>query len=168
MDMGITASAPKLALSFKGAAKTALLGGVVMLGSACASIQDHKGYINDEVLLASVQPGLDNRESVKGTLGQPTLESQFGEPVWYYVSSKTRQKPFTTPKISEHSVLAVRFDDAGNVLSAERSGMEQVARLRPDGDETPTLGRERSFLNDLFGNIGQVGSLGGAGGGPGQ
>jgi hypothetical protein len=35
--------------------------------------------------------------------------------------------------------------------------MEQVARIDPDGDETPTLGRERGFLEDLFGNIGQVG-----------
>ena len=33
--------------------------------------------------------------------------------------------------------------------------MEQVARIDPDSDETPTLGRERSFLEDLFGNIGR-------------
>ena len=42
-------------------------------------------------------------------------------------------------------------------------------RISPDGDETPTLGRERTFLQDLFGNIGQVGAAGaGAPGGPGQ
>ena len=32
--------------------------------------------------------------------------------------------------------------------------------LSPDGDATPTLGRERSFLEDLFGNIGAVGAAG--------
>ena len=139
---------------------------VVALATGCSSIVGHKGYLADEVILQSVQPGVDNRTSVERTLGQPSFKSQFGEPVWYYVSSTTRQRPFTTPRISEHTVLAVRFDQAGNVLSAERSGLEQVARISPDDDETPTLGRERSFLQDLFGNIGQVGA-GGVGAGSG-
>ena len=142
-----------------------------LTAGGCASITNHKGYINDEVLVASVQPGLDNRESVRGTLGAPTMMSQFGEPVWYYISSRTEQAPFTRPRIEEHSVLAVRFDPAGNVVSAERTGMENVVRLNPESDETPTLGRERGFLEDLFGNIGTVGAAGlggqGAGGGGG-
>ena len=135
-----------------------------LTAGGCASITNHKGYINDEVLVASVQPGLDNRESVRGTLGAPTMMSQFGEPVWYYISSRTEQAPFTRPRIEEHSVLAVRFDPAGNVVSAERTGMENVVRLNPESDETPTLGRERGFLEDLFGNIGTVGTGMGAGG----
>jgi hypothetical protein len=49
-------------------------------------------------------------------------------------------------------------------VAADRSGMEQVVRISPEGDETPTLGRERSFLEDLFGNIGQVGAAGMGGG----
>ena len=44
--------------------------------------------------------------------------------------------------------------------------MEKVAQISPDGDKTPTLGRERSFLEDLFGNIGQVGAGGAGPGGP--
>ena len=142
--------------------------GVSLLAAGCSSIVGHKGYLADEVILRSVQPGVDNRQSVERALGQPSFASQFGEPVWYYVSSTTSQKPFTTPKITGHTVLAVRFDEAGNVISADRSGMEQVARINPENDETPTLGRERSFLEDLFGNIGQVGAAGvggGAGGG---
>ena len=136
-----------------------------LTAGGCASITNHKGYINDEVLVASVQPGLDNRESVRGTLGAPTMMSQFGDPVWYYISSRTEQAPFTRPRIEEHSVLAVRFDPAGNVVSAERTGMENVVRLNPESDETPTLGRERGFLEDLFGNIGTVGTgMGGASG----
>ena len=135
-----------------------------VLVTGCSSITNHKGYLADEVVLRSVQPGVDNRTSVERTLGQPSFVSQFGEPVWYYVSSTTSQKPFTTPRIIEQSVLAVRFDAAGNVIAADRSGIEQVAYISPDDDETPTLGRERGFLEDLFGNIGQVGSGAAAGG----
>ena len=132
--------------------------------SACSSITNHRGYIVDETLVRSVQPGIDNQASVRGVLGQPTYTSEFGDKVWYYISSTTQQAPFTTPKISQHTVLAVRFDDAGNVVSSERTGLEQVARISPDGDETPTLGRERGFLEDLFGNIGTVGAPGLGGG----
>jgi outer membrane protein assembly factor BamE (lipoprotein component of BamABCDE complex) len=117
-----------------------------------------------------VQPGLDNQQSVRGTLGQPTMVSQFGDPVWYYISSRTQQAPFRQPRIDQHTVLAVHFDAAGNVVSADRTGMEQVARIDPVSDKTPTLGRDRGFLEDLFGNIGSVGTAlpgGGAGGGGG-
>ncbi len=41
--------------------------------------------------------------------------------------------------------------------------MDQVVYLTPDGDETPTLGRERGFLEDLFGNIGTVNAPGAPG-----
>ena len=150
--------------------KAALVGALVLL-SGCSSIQEHRGYIVDETLIQSVQPGVDNRNSVEATLGRPSFTSQFGTPTWYYVSSVTQQRPFGTPRISAHTVLAVTFDQAGNVLTADRSGIDQVVRLDPESDETPTLGRERNFLQDLFGNIGQVGTpgLGGSGGagGPG-
>jgi outer membrane protein assembly factor BamE (lipoprotein component of BamABCDE complex) len=133
----------------------ALAAGV--LASGCSSIQTSRGYIADPLLTTAVQPGIDNRTSVEQTLGRPSFTSQFGEPVWYYVSSTTSQKPFTTPKITAHQVIAVRFDPAGNVATTDRSGIDQVVRLEPDDDATPTLGRDRSLFEDLFGNIGQVG-----------
>lgn len=136
--------------------------------AACTPIVGHRGYLADEVLLQSVQPGVDNRQSVERALGRPSFETQFGQPVWYYVSSTTAQKPFTTPKITQQTVLAVRFDPAGNVASVQRSGLENVVRINPENDKTPTLGRERTFLQDLFGNIGQVGTGGGPGAGGGR
>jgi len=141
--------------------------GAAMLTTGCVSILGHRGYLADEVLMQSVQPGVDNRQSVERTLGRPSFVAQFGEPVWYYVSSTTQQKPFRKPEIEQHTVLAVHFDEAENVINVERSGMEQVARINPENDETPTLGRERSFFQDLFGNIGQVGAGAPAGGGGG-
>jgi hypothetical protein len=67
-------------------------------------------------------------------------------------------------------VLLVRFDQAGNVASMQRSGKELVLNLDPSGRQTPTLGRKKSFFDELFGNIGSVGSAGmpgyGGGGGP--
>ena len=140
--------------------RNAALLGALALVSGCSSITDHRGYITSPTLMQSIQPGIDNRQSVEGTLGRPSFVSQFGQPTWYYVSSITKQKPFASPQITSHTVLTVKFDQAGNVVAADQTGIDQVVRIKPDSDKTPTLGRERSFLQDLFGNIGQVGAGG--------
>lgn len=140
---------------------------VVTAASGCTSIQERRGYLADNLLYNGIREGVDNQRSVEATLGRPTFTSQFGEPTWYYVSSTTGLRPFGSPKIQDQSVMAVRFDTAGNVTSIDRSGIDRVVYLSPEGDETPTLGRERGFLEDLFGNIGAVGAAGTApAGGP--
>lgn len=146
---------------FRLLATGAILAGALAVGG-CSTIREPRGFIADPTLVASVQPGVDNKQSVQATLGHPSFESQFGEPTWYYVSTVNGRRPFAAPRIADHQVLAVQFDAAGNVASVQKSGLEKVVYLSPDGDETPTVGRERSFLEDLFGNIGSVNAPGGA------
>lgn len=159
--MGISGVLVRKALA--GAALAALLGAA----AGCTSIKEHRGYLADSLLYNGIRAGIDNQRSVEGTLGRPTFTSQFGQPTWYYVSSTTGQRPFGRPQIQDQSVLAIRFDTAGNVAEVDRSGIERVVYLSPESEETPTLGRERGFLEDLFGNIGAVGAAGQApAGGP--
>ncbi len=136
--------------------------GLAVLAGGCTSIRNHRGYIVDQALLDAIQPGIDNRASVERTLGRPTFISQFGNKDWYYVSQDTKTPAFRRPRTESQTVLRVSFDPVGNVIAVDRKGMEQVARIDPEGDKTPTLGRDRSFLEDLFGNVGAVGA-----GGPG-
>lgn len=145
----------------------ALVAAVTVLLPGCSAIRESRGYIVDPVLTDAIQPRIDNQQSVEGTLGRPTFTSQFGKPTWYYVSSITGQRPFNRPRIRVHNVLAVQFDENGRVVDVSRSGIEKVVFLDPNGNKTPTLGRERGFLEDLFGNIGQVGGGGLPGGAPG-
>ena len=145
---------------------TVALGAGLALTAGCVSIKDHRGYYADAALITSVQPGIDNKLSVEKTLGRPTFTSQYGTPSWYYVATNTAQSPFGRPRTTEQSILKVNFDTAGNVSKVDLTGNEKVVRLSPDGDKTPTLGRERSFFEDLFGNIGAVGAGGVGGGAP--
>ena len=131
-----------------------------LAASGCTKIKDHQGYIAEETLIAAIQPGVDNRESVEGTLGRPTFIGQFNQNDWYYVSRNTKNLAFNMPRPDAQIVLRVRFDEAGNVVSVDRKGMEQVASIDPSGAKTPTLGRRRGFLEELFGNIGAVGASG--------
>ena len=134
--------------------------GAATLASGCAQVRDHQGYLVDETLASSIQPGIDNRDSVSGTLGRPTFVGQFDSRDWYYVSRTTRNLGFQMPRPIEQTVLHIRFDDQGNVVSMDRSGLDQVASINPYNEKTPTLGRDRGFFQELFGNIGAVGAAG--------
>ncbi len=146
------------------AAVAALLISSMALTSGCTRLRARQGYIADQSLISALQAGVDNRESVEKTLGRPTFVSQFGNQDWYYFSRETKQLAFAVPKASNQMVMRVRFDSAGNVAGIDKAGMEKIAKIKPNGDKTPTMGRDRSFFEDLFGNVGAVGA-GGAGGG---
>ena len=128
--------------------------------AACAGIRDNSGYIYNQELTQSIAPGTDNRDSVRATLGEPTFKGQFGQEDWYYVSRKTAQLAFRQPRLTDTRVIRVGFDQYGNVAEVEETGPERVASIDPVDAETPTLGRQRSFFEELFGNIGQVGQPG--------
>jgi outer membrane protein assembly factor BamE (lipoprotein component of BamABCDE complex) len=149
-----------------GTLRASLACALALGAGGCSTIRDHRGYLVDPALTQSVLPGVDNRLSVERSLGQPTLKSQFGQSAWYYVSLDTAQKPFTRPRIQSGSIMRVGFDPAGNVQMVTRGGVERAVRIEPDLHKTPTLGRDRTFFEDLFGNIGSVGALPGAQGGP--
>jgi len=129
--------------------------GVALL-AGCAGIQDHRGAVIDQELASAVQVGVDNKDSVTKTLGRPSFVGQFNPNDWYYVSRDTKTVAFRDPKVLDQTVLHVRFDPAGNVILVDRSGKELIASIDPSSAKTPTLGRKRSFFDELFGNIGTI------------
>jgi outer membrane protein assembly factor BamE (lipoprotein component of BamABCDE complex) len=143
----------------KGFTLTALIG-LALGSSACSRVRGQQGYLTDSVLTSSIQAGIDNRTSVEKTLGRPSFIGQFTPNDWYYFSRQTKQLAFALPKPVSQSILHVQFDSAGNVANVSTTGLEKVANIRTIKDRTPTLGKNRSFFEDIFGNIGQVGSVG--------
>lgn len=141
-------------------ARGALVLGLAVGLAACARVPGKQGFIIDPAVVQTVQPGVDNRASVERTMGRPSLTSQFSDDTWYYVSRNTKQYGFSDPTPTEQKVVVVTFDQAGNVASVNETGLELVRNISPDGDRTPTLGRNRSLLDEIFGNIGAVGAPG--------
>lgn len=130
--------------------------GLALALSACAGSRDHKGFVLDTTLADAIQVGVDNKDSVTRTLGRPTFTGQFDPNDWYYLSRNTAQLAFRDPKVTNQTVLRIQFDQAGNVTSVQKTGKETIAKVEPSGDKTPTLGRKRSFFEELFGNIGTI------------
>ena len=144
------------------------IAGAALLAAGCASNRAHKGAVIDPQLASSIQPGVDNKASVQKLLGTPTLAGEFTPNDWYYVSRDTNQVAFRNPRVTRQLVMLVRFDQAGNVASIQRTGKELILGLNPSHRQTPTLGRKKSFFDELFGNIGSVSSGGLPGGGGGS
>ena len=129
-----------------------------VLLTGCAGIRDHRGYVLDKELASNIQVGVDNKDSVIKTLGRPSFTGQFDQNDWYYLARDTNTLPFRGPRVKEQTLLHVRFDAAGNVASVGQSGKDKIVAINPVNDKTPTLGRKRSFFDELFGNIGVLNS----------
>src|SRR5947209_15499711 len=151
-----------------GGLNTLTMAAAVLL-TGCADTRQHKGVVLDSQLVSAIQPGVDNKDSVEKSLGRPSFTGEFTQNDWYYVSRDVSQVAFRNPHVTHQTVLLVRFDPKGNVASVQRTGKELVMNVKPSGRQTPVLGRQRSFFEELFNNIGSVGAPGlpGQGGGNG-
>jgi outer membrane protein assembly factor BamE (lipoprotein component of BamABCDE complex) len=135
--------------------------GIAAIGiGGCAPLRTHQGYVVDADLVNSVQPGVDTRQSVLDTLGTPTFTTQFGKGQWFYLARDSRNFAYHKPKAVSQITLRISFDDQGRVTRIDRTGIDQVVKIDPVKRTTPTLGRKRSFFQQLFGNIGTVGAPG--------
>ena len=139
--------------------KMATIAAAMML-AGCAQFRQHKGVVLDPQIASAIQPGVDNKASVQKLLGTPTFQAQFTPNDWYYVSRDTHQIAFRNPRVTRQTVMLVRFDQAGNVASTQNTGKELVLNLNPTKRSTPTLGRKKSFFDEIFGGIGSVGAPG--------
>ncbi|URD60154.1 outer membrane protein assembly factor BamE [Sphingomonas sp. KRR8] len=147
----------------------AVAAAVLLAGCSSVGTRENKGFILDKELVSAIQVGVDNKDSVAKTLGRPSFTSEFNDNEWYYVQRQTSTVAFRLPRVREQTVLRIRFDQAGNVASIDKTGREQIASIKPYGKQTPTLGRRKSFFEDVFGGIGVVGAGGpGAGDDQGQ
>ena len=138
--------------------KLAAATAVAAMTAGCAGIRDHRGYVLDKELTGNIQVGVDNKDSVIKPLGRPSFIGQFNANDWYYFSRDTKTSPFRTARVTDQALFHIQFDAAGNVASVGQTGKETIVAINPVNDKTPTLGRRRSFFDELFGNIGVLNS----------
>lgn len=124
--------------------------------AACAPIRDVRGYVPDEEKVASVRVGGDTRDSVQEKLGTPSSTATFGEPTWYYISTEQERYAFFKPDVTKRSILAVQFSEDGKVSDIRTYGVEDGQVISISDRETPSRGKEMSFLQQMFGNMGAM------------
>ena len=144
-----------------------LLSAAAVALSACTATTNVRGYVPQQTDIAQIKPGVDNRQSVAGTLGTPSTADPFRDRTWYYISRTTESFAFFEDRVVDQSVVAVDFDDAGTVTDIRHFTMEDARQIAMNADATPTRGKELTFFGQLFGNLGRFGGVGGEGDGDG-
>jgi outer membrane protein assembly factor BamE (lipoprotein component of BamABCDE complex) len=133
----------------------------VLLLSGCslfAAPEVQRGNRVTEDQLREITPGVQTKADIRALLGSPTQTSTFNDNQWYYISSRTRQRPARQLLVEDQKTVVVEFDERGVVgqvrvlTEADGQPVSMVSR------ETPTPGTERTLLQALFGNIGRVGT----------
>ena len=133
---------------------------VAAAAGACAPLArpvvDHRGYVPDSQALASIRPGIDNKDSIETRLGTPTTTANFDATTWYYVSAEEHNFLFHRPRITKQDVVAIKFDKDDLVSSIEHYDLKDAKTVSPVGRETPTRGKELTFMQQMFGNFGHI------------
>ncbi|VAV86945.1 hypothetical protein MNBD_ALPHA02-310 [hydrothermal vent metagenome] len=132
---------------------------VLALG-ACSSRKFVRGYMADQKMVESIRAQVDTRDSVKEMLGSPSAAATFDNDNWYYYSKRSESFAFFKEKITELKVMAIRFDKEGYVTAVDHYTLDDHNNIEPVGKTTKTHGRELSFIQELFGNIGRFGAGG--------
>ena len=137
------------------------------LARGCTRSANIRAIIVDEQLVAAIQPGVDNKDSVTGTLGRPTFTGQFDREQrdWYYVSRQTRSCRL-------HAAAPARRRPCCTSASTRPATSQSVERTgaRAGGERQSRLATRRrpwavhaACSQELFGNIGAVGQRGQSG-----
>lgn len=135
--------------------------------SGCTINQSQRGYVSDSELASAITPGIDNLNSVRDTLGNPTIMGTFDQSTWYYITTDTIQKSFFHEAATNHTVMVVKFDETGVVDNIQNLGLSDMENVSAVADSTPTRGKELGFWEQIFGNVGRFAAASGPGpGGP--
>lgn len=136
-----------------------LLAGFLALStSACEQSIQVRGNLPEQDTVTRIQPGIHSREDVARLLGSPSTISTFQDSKWYYIGQKTTAFAFFEPEVLERKVLMVAFDDTGTVQETKQISLADSQEIDPVERVTPTEGRELSFFQQMFGNIGRFNS----------
>ena len=137
-------TAPKLAIALLG---TALL--------ACAPVVDNRGYVCDEGLVTKLQKNSMTMQQATGMLGSPSMRSSINGEALYYIHSVIVTESYRAPIETDRKVMALYFN-ADKVLQdyavyGLRDGL--IVPIVPR--TTQSQGRELSFIEQIFGNLGR-------------
>ena len=129
---------------------------LALAAGACAPTIGTNGFQTVDVKPADIVAGTDTKATVLARLGSPSTTSTFEENIWYYISQTTEKYTYNNAQVSQRSVTAITFDEAGDTVAEVRTiGLEDGQEIAMNSNETPTRGRQLTILEQLLGNVGR-------------
>jgi outer membrane protein assembly factor BamE (lipoprotein component of BamABCDE complex) len=140
-----------------GALALATLSGGLLAGCSMAPIQH--GYVLSPDALSQVTVG-SSREQVQLVLGSPSVTSSINGDAYYYISQTQVENPVMGRDIVDQNVLAIYFDDKGNVRDIGKYGLKDGKLFAFIERRTRATGAELSFIGQMFQGLGHVNPMG--------
>ncbi len=116
---------------------------------------ENRGHEPQKEDFAQIILGQSRSEDVAAVLGSPTTTSNYGEKIWYYISTRRETKAFFAPEITKQKVVAIIFDADDTVKDIERYKKEDGKPVELVSKETPAEGRKLGVVEQLLGNFGK-------------
>ncbi|MBS0472030.1 MAG: outer membrane protein assembly factor BamE [Proteobacteria bacterium] len=132
--------------------KTALILATAILVAGCTPVVNNRGYLPDPDAEKNITVGKDTKTTIQQALGFPSTEATFTQAgdAWYYISSVEKQIAFFRPSVQSRAILAIYFDKDGKVTDLKHYSLKDGHVVAFETRETPTNGREMTFLQQLF------------------
>jgi outer membrane protein assembly factor BamE (lipoprotein component of BamABCDE complex) len=121
--------------------------------AACGPPPIQHGYVLSESALEQVPVG-SSREQVLLVLGTPSTTSAIAGETYYYISQTMQTRPIVGQAITDQRVLAVYFDENGQVREFANYGLQDGKVFDFISRRTRTGGAEVSLIAQLLGAIG--------------
>jgi outer membrane protein assembly factor BamE (lipoprotein component of BamABCDE complex) len=124
--------------------------GMVLILAGCSPKLDHRGYMPKPGAFNQITNGMSKTE-VEGILGTPstTASVQYKGDSYYYVTSITTSKAFMTQE-TQREVIAVRFDENGQVKSFAQYGLEDGRVIDVNSRQSPVYGEDTSVITAIL------------------
>ena len=128
-----------------------------MLLAACSPTVEHRGYIAKPGAFNQIGNGMSKME-VEGILGSPstTASVHFKGDSYYYITSTTESRAFLTPQETSREVIAIRFDDGGQVQSFAQYGLEDGRIIDVNTRKSIVVGEDTGLLKQIFRGMGST------------
>ncbi len=136
-----------------------VLGAVLMAGSAvvsgCTPVTAMNGFIAVDTQPTDIKVGADTRASVTTKLGSPSTVSAFDKNTWYYITQTSDKMAYLYPQLKSRKVVSISFDKDQKVSEVKALTLKDGYELTYEKRETPTRGRELSWIEQVLGTIGR-------------
>jgi outer membrane protein assembly factor BamE (lipoprotein component of BamABCDE complex) len=135
----------------------AAVAAALLSAAACAPITSYSGFQTiDADPRKDVKVGTDTKSTVRGKLGSPSASSTFDPNTWFYMNQVKARIAFRRPQVVTRNVTAIAFDKDSEVVTSVNNYTLKDGRVIAYNDrETPTRGRELTFLEQILGTVGR-------------
>jgi len=128
---------------------------LLLATTACTPSIDVRGNNPLPDQMVQIKVGETTQDEVTTLLGTPSSTMNYGEEVWHYISGRTETTAFFLPEEKERKIVTIFFDAHGKVSNVTTLTLLDGKVIQSVSRETPTAGKDLSFIEQLLGNVGK-------------